>query len=185
MSEIKIYNLRIVPPDTVFNEIMGFKKQFEAVFGKQTLSKSKPHLTLATFAMSSQHQGILLKAFDQLSSIEKFKLDIQGFGIFERYSYVLHLNVPKTEEIEQIHALIKILWVRDLHRKPGSLKVSDTPHITISKTDGKKMLYESLTFFQETGYSKRIAVNQLTLVSRYEGKTWDYEHQIELSSKAQ
>lgn len=182
MAKIKIYNLRIVPPNPIFKEISQFKRQFEAVFGNQPLSKSKPHITLAAFRMDSDYQDILLKIFNQLSSVEEFKLEIQGFGIFENNSNVLYLKVSKTQEIEQILGIIKVMWIRDLHRKLASLKMSNSPHITISKTDGKRMLYKSLAFFQEVNYFRRIEVNQLTLVSRYEGKSWDSKHQIELST---
>ncbi|MGI9552451.1 MAG: 2'-5' RNA ligase family protein [Aurantibacter sp.] len=181
MSEIKIYNLRIVPPNPVFNEVVHFKRQFINTFGKQPLAKSKPHITLAVFEMDIQYQDILIKVFDQLSCIEKFKLDIQGFDIFENNANVLLLKVPKTDEIEYIHRQVKILMRRDFHRSQKSFEISNTPHMTISKTDGKKMLYESLAFFQKIGYSKEIAINHLTLVSRLKGKTWDWEHHIELA----
>jgi len=179
-SEIKIYNLRIVPQNPVFEDVIKFKEQFINVFGKQKLSRSKPHITLAAFQMDSQYQDILIKTFSPLSSIEKFALDIQGFGIFKNNSNTLHLRVPKTKEIEQIHTQLKIIWIRALHRKQSTLKKCNTPHITISKTDGKKMLYESLAFFQEIDYYRRIEVNHLTLVSRSLRKTWGWESHIKL-----
>ena len=96
MPDIKIYNLRIVPPDPVYNEVTHFKKQFIATFGKQPLSNSKPHITLAVFKMDSQYQDILIKIFNQLSTQNKFKLIIQGFEIFENNANVLLLKVPIT-----------------------------------------------------------------------------------------
>jgi len=180
-SEIKIYNLRIVPPNPIFNEVVEFKKQFITIFGKHPLSTSKPHITIAEFKMDIQYQEILLTAFRHLSNIEKFELDINGFGVFENNSHVLHLKVSKTEGIEEIYKQLKILWIRELHRKLTSLKNSNTPHITISKTDGKPMLSKSFEFFHKTDYKKSFEVFRLTLVSRYENRTWDWEHHIELS----
>ncbi|MEH6406738.1 MAG: 2'-5' RNA ligase family protein [Leeuwenhoekiella sp.] len=180
MDKIKIYNLRIVPPDPIFEEIVQLKKQFVTVFGKQPLSQSKPHVTLAAFKMYTHDEDKMLKAFNQLSAIAKFRVDIQGFSIFENNANVLSLKIPMTEEINQIHTRVKILWIRDLHRKPASIKISKTPHITISKTDGNKMLCESLTYFNKIEYSKQMEVNSLTMVSRNQNKTWDWEHQIYL-----
>ncbi len=116
-SEIKIYNLRIVPPNPFFEEILEFKKQFVAIFNKQPLANSKPHITIAEFKNDIEYQEILLKAFDQLSHIEKFELDINGFGMFVDQSHVLLLKISKTEKIEEIHKKLKILWIRDLHRR--------------------------------------------------------------------
>ncbi len=87
----------------------------------------------------------------------------------------------KSETIASIHQDIQTL--RDDHLK-GKLKsffISDTPHMTISKTTGKKMLYESLQHFQKNGHSEQIQVNHLTLVSRSKYKTWDWEHEIKLA----
>lgn len=180
-SKIKIYNLRIVPPLLIYKEVMEFKKQFIRVFGKQPLSKSKPHITIAEFQMDIQYQEILLTEFSQLSSIKKINLGINGFGVFENHSHVLHLKVSKSEEIEAIHKQLKILWIREMRRKLTSLNLPHTPHITISKTDGKQMLYKSFELFHKTDYKKNLEVNQLTLVSRYGGTTWNWEHQFKLS----
>jgi len=179
IPEIKIYNLRIVPSQPVFNEVVGFKKRFRDVFGNQPLSKSKPHITLAIFEMDTRYEDILIEVFDQLSIIGKFELDIEGFGIFKGESNTLILNVPKTKDIERLHTQLKILWSRDLHRKKA-LTLSSTPHITISKTNDTGMLHTSFELFQKTDYSKRIQITHLTLVSRYKGKTWDWEHHIAL-----
>jgi 2'-5' RNA ligase len=131
--------------------------------------------------MDLQYQDILLKVFDQLSGMEKFRLDIAGVEIFENYSKVLFLKVGNTEGIKRILEHLKILWSRDLHRNYGSLSVSDPPHMTISKTDGRGMLYDSLGLFQKTGFSKQIEVTHLTPVSGFAGKTWDWGHHIKLS----
>lgn len=180
-SKIKMYNLRIVPTSPVFEDVVDFKKKFENLFGKQPLSGSKPHITLASFKMNSKHQDSLIKVFGQLTRIEKLKLNIEGFDIFENKSNTLHLKVTKTENIERIHKEIQVLCEDNLGRKLKSLLISGVPHITISKTSTKKMLYKSLEHFQKNGYSKEIKVGHLTLVSRSKYKTWDWEHQIKLS----
>lgn len=182
-KKIKEYNLRIVPPSPVLEEVTNFKKQFRAVFGEQLFSKSKPHITVGSFLMNSDYEDTLIRILNQLSGLSKFELDIGGFDIFEKGSNTLHLKVTNPKDLKNVHRDFNILWIRDLHRKRTSLKESNTPHMTISKTTGKNMLYESLAYFQKTGYSRRIAVNQLTLVSRHEHKTWGKEHQIELSQR--
>lgn len=160
---------------------MEFKKQFVTVFDKQPLVNSKPHITIAEFKNDIEYQEILLKAFDQLSHIEKFELVINEFGIFENFSNVLLLKISKTEKIEEIQKQLKILWIHDLHRKLATLRITNTPHITISKTDGIEMLHKAFEHFRRANYTKQFDVNQLTLVSRYEYGTWDWEHQIKLS----
>lgn len=178
-SKIKIYNLRIVPASPVFEDVINFKKQFENLFGKQPLSRSKPHITIATFRMNSKYQDDLIEAFKKLLRNRKFKLAINSFSVFES-SKTLYLKVAKTEDIELVHRNVQILYDNDFKEKLESFYISESPHITISKTTGKKMLYESLVYFQKTDYSKEIQVGHLTLVSRLKYKTWDWEHQIKL-----
>lgn len=102
MKETKIYNLRIVPPEPMFQEIVQIKRQFEVAFGRQPLSRSKPHITLAEFEMYPQDEEILLKYFAQLSEFKKFQLDIQGFDIFKNAN-TLYIKVLNAEEIKNPH----------------------------------------------------------------------------------
>ena len=156
------------------------KGKFQDFFGKQPLSKSKPHITLGAFIMDTKHQDFLIDVLNRLSDIEKFKLVIRGFDIFDNAN-VLFLKISKSKEIELLHERVKSLYSKNLVGKIESFNVSTTPHITISKTDGKKMLRESLEFFNKNDYHRQIEVTHLTLVSRSNFKTWDWEHHIELS----
>lgn len=179
-SKIKIYNLRIIPSKIIYNDVLELKKQFEYLYGKQPLSGSKPHITLATFKMNSKYQNDLVQVIDRLSQRDAFKLSIDGYGIFEG-SKTLHLNISKHKTIEELHEGIRLLLNESLHKKIKRLLISEVPHLIISKTRGKKMLHESLKHFQKTKYRREIEVNHLTLVSRSKYRGWDWEHQIGLS----
>lgn len=178
-SKIKYYNLRIVPPDRVVEHVTEFKKEFERVYGKQPLSRSKPHIAIASFKMNSKYQDLLMQVLDQLSKSTTFKLSIDGFDVFED-SRTLYLKVSRNEAITAIHKNIQTLYDHYLKGKLRSFAILDYPHMTISKATGKKMLYESLIHFQKTGYSEQIDVARLTLVSRSKYKAWDWQHEIEL-----
>ncbi|WP_031429031.1 2'-5' RNA ligase family protein [Flavimarina sp. Hel_I_48] len=178
MAEIRIYNLRIVPTEPVFTEIVAFKKQFETVFGRQILSRSKPHCTIAAFKMDMEYEKFLLNALHQLSDTKCFPLKINDFGIFENTSKTLILNIQRSQEMEHLRQILKIVWIRELHRKLSSINISTTAHITISKTTGTKMLQESLAYFQQKKYIKTFEVTHLTLVSRRANKTWDSNYNI-------
>jgi 2'-5' RNA ligase len=158
---------------------MELKKQFEFLYGKQPLSRSKPHITIATFKMNSKHQDFLIEVFNQLRLRGGFKLEIDGFDVFEG-SKTLYLNICKSETLEAIHRDVQFLHDEHLKRRLKSFYISDNPQMTISRTTGKKMLYESLQHFQKNDYSKQIEVGHLTLVSRSKYKTWDWEHHIKL-----
>ncbi|UJH67354.1 2'-5' RNA ligase family protein [Allomuricauda sp. SCSIO 65647] len=179
-SKIKYYNLRIIPPDPIFDEVTALKKQFESSYGKQPLSGSKPHISIVSFKMNSKHQDFLIEVFERLSQKEAFELTLDGFGVFEK-SNTLYLKVSKSSAIEAIHREIEFLQDNYLKGKLKSFTIVDDPHMTISKTTGKKMLYDSLQYFQENDFSKQIEINQLTLVSRSKYKTWDWQHAIRLS----
>lgn len=176
-SKIKYYNLRIVPPELVFENVTALKKQFESTFGKQPLSRSKPHITLASFKMNSKYQDLLIQVFDQLSQRETFKLHIDGFDVFEG-SKTLYLKVPKSDTLATLHGDLQFLYGKHLKGRVRSFTISENPHMTISKTKGKKMLYESLQYFQNSAYSKQINVDHLTLVSRSKYRAWEEQHKI-------
>lgn len=179
-SKIKIYNLRIVPSKVIYNDVLQLKKQFEYLHGKQPLSGSKPHITLASFKMNSKYQNDLAQVMNQLSQRKAFKLAIDGYGIFEG-SKTLHLNISQHEAIEELHDEVRLVLNQSLNKKIKRFLISDIPHMTLSKTRSKKMLHESLKHFQKTKYKREIEVDHLTLVSRFKYRSWDWEHQIKLS----
>ncbi|GAA3581858.1 2'-5' RNA ligase family protein [Snuella lapsa] len=181
LTNPKIYNLRIVPPEPVFTDVTGFKKTFITHFGKQPLSASKPHITLAVFEMRPQYQDTLIKSFNALSNLQEFRLDVSNFDTFSgSKAKVLLLKVPITDALKQLHTQIKILWERDLHRKKTSLIVPDIPHMTISKAKDTAMLYKALELFRSIPYYNNFLVTNLVLIARDPGRTWDWEYRINL-----
>jgi 2'-5' RNA ligase len=172
---LKIYNLRIVPPQPIYDEVLNFKNKFIEKFGKHPLSKSKPHVTLAYFYMDTQYEDKLIKAFDQLASIKRFHL---GVGDFAFFPTVLILEISKTEEIDSIHAQTKRIWQQDLHFEKSALGISKPPHMTISRTKDKATLETSFSFFGKIGYKNEFEVDHLILTSRMPGKTWEWDHKI-------
>ena len=179
-SEIKYYNLRIEPPEPVFGKVTELKKLFEFAYGKQPLSRSKPHITIASFRMNVKHQDALIQVFNKLSERKAFKLNINGFDVFEG-SKTLYLNVTHTEALKTLHQQVWSLYSNHLKRNLKSFTISDTPHMTISTTKSKQMLYDSLQYFQKNQYSKQIEVNTLALVSKLKHRTWEWNHEIKLS----
>lgn len=178
-SKIKYYNLRIVPPKAVFDDVGMIKKQFEFAYGKQPLSRSRPHITIASFRMNAKHQDHLIAVFDQLAQKKTFKLTIDGFGIFEP-SNTLYLNVLENENLKAIRDEVRSLHRTHLKRRLRSFLISDHPHIIISKTTGSQMLHKSLQYFKEKGFTREFEVDHLTLVSRAKHKPWDWEYRIKL-----
>jgi len=182
MYTIKEYHLRIVPPEPIYGEVLNFKKEFMDTFGKHKYSKSKPHITLVLFRMTMEHENSIAKSFDQLSNMEKFQLQINGFNIIESRANVLLLDIPTAESIKNIQTNARIIWMKDLNGEPSKLIVSKTPHITISTTKDKETLHSSFNLFNKREYHRSFEVDHLVLTSRFIGKTWDWEHCIPLSS---
>ncbi|MBD0835486.1 hypothetical protein [Aestuariibaculum suncheonense] len=80
--DIKTYNLRIVPPSPVYDEVLAFKKTFIETFGDEPYSKSKPHVTLGFFKMDTAYETYLIKYLSALSLFKVFQMKIQGFDTF-------------------------------------------------------------------------------------------------------
>ncbi|MBJ6369250.1 2'-5' RNA ligase family protein [Snuella sedimenti] len=183
LTRPKIYNLRIVPPEPVYTDVTDFKKVFIEHYGKQPLSASKPHITLAVFQMLPYCQDTLVKTFDSLSEVPEFRLEVKSFGVFDGSAKVLLLKIPMSETMGQLHMQIRILWERDLHRKKNTLIVPSIPHMTISKVKDAAILYKALERFQNTPYYASFLVDHLVLTARPPSKTWDWSHKISLKSE--
>ncbi len=177
--EIGTYNLRIVPPDPIYSEVVRFKRLFEKLFERQRYTRSNPHITLSHFEMNTEYEHHLIATFSQLSNTKKFQLDLNGVGTFES-SKTLYINVSPSKAIDQLNLHIKQLWQYQLRRKAQDLKGMGKPHITISKAVGNAMLLESLDFFKKFGYQNNFTTNRLTLCKYQAGKGWKNISSIDL-----
>ncbi|HRV54058.1 MAG: 2'-5' RNA ligase family protein [Flavobacteriaceae bacterium] len=177
-EKVLIYNIRIVPPEPIYSQVLNYKTEFIATYGEHLLSKSKPHITIAKFIMSSLHQNFLVEHFESLVSTEKFNLQINGFGIFES-SGTLVLQINKSAELDVLLKNISDLKRALLLHKAKNFGLIYTPHLTISSFLDSKTLHSSLSHFKNIAYSKKpFEVDHLMITSRENGKTWDWEHQI-------
>lgn len=181
---VREYTLRIVPPSPIYEEILDFKSQFKNIFGKQIYSNSKPHITLAVFLMDAENQEELINILNSLSSEKKFCLEITGFEIFEN-ALVLLLGIKESAELLTLSQVLKSLFKNSLESLiiKGKLRFSNSPHITISKTEDNIMLSTSYQAFKNVLYQKEFKVDNLILTSRLPYKTWDWEHKIELKQE--
>ena len=179
-TRIKYYSLRVVPPEPIYDRVMGIKNRFEFAYGKQPLSRSKPQITVASFLMNAKHQDFLVSIFDQLAKRKTFEVQIDGFDVVQATN-TLCLKVLKNKDLEELHHDVEDLYNRHLGNKLKSFSISHTPHMTISKTTGQQMLLASLDYFKNNRYSAKFEVNHLMLTSRSKHKSWDWEHKIKLS----
>jgi len=180
MPVIRIYHLRIVPPEPIYSDIVSFKQQFRDTFGNLKYSKSKPHITLAFFNMDVVHEPEMIKHFEALSNSKSFTIQIKGINSFEEESYVLFLDIVNPQPVLDIQTKIQQLWLNGLQHKTSELTISNSPHVTISTTKDKATLDESFKIFVGINYSEIFKVDHLVLTSRLPGKTWDWEYQIAL-----
>lgn len=179
-EKVLIYNIRIVPPEPVYSQVLNFKKEFIDNYGEQLLSKSLPHITLGKFVMSASFQNLLVEHFESLGEIEKFSLKANGFGVFES-SGTLILQINPSKELETLLKTIGDLKRALLYHKAKNFGLIYTPHLTIASFLDQKILNSSLSHFKNIAYSKQpFEVDHVIITSRENGKTWDWEHRINL-----
>ena len=180
-EKVLIYNIRIVPPEPLYSQVLKFKEEFVEVYGEHMLTKSTPHITLAKFKMSSSYQNYLVEYFEALNTFKKFRLEASGFNIFEG-SNTLILKVNATQVLETLLVTIGNLKRALLYHKAKNFGLIYTPHLTIASMVEPETLRASLKHFKNIAYSKQpFEVDHLMITSRENGKTWDWEHRINLS----
>lgn len=180
-EKVLIYNIRIVPPEPLYSQVTNFKKEFIENYGEQLLSKSTPHITLAKFVMSTSFQNLMLEHFNTLGQTKKFSLKANGFGTFES-SGTLLLQITPSKELETLLKTISALKKTFLHHKAKNFGLIYTPSISIASMLDSKTLKDSLRHFKSIVYSQHpFEVDHLIITARENGKTWDWEHRVNLS----
>lgn len=179
-EKVLIYNLRIVPPEPVYSQVLDYKKEFVDRYGEHILTNSSPHITVAKFIMSATLQNVLVENFEVLSDVSKFSLKVNGFGILESNgSLVLQIN--NSHDFEGLLAKIARLKRALLYHKAKNFGLIYTPSITIASFLEQEVLHESLSYFKYLDYYHHFfGVDHILITSRENGKTWDWEHKINL-----
>lgn len=178
---IRSYNIRLIPPEPLFSQVTNFKKEFIDSYGEQLLTKSKPHITLAKFVMSTSFQKLLVEYFKSLGQTKKFVLKLRGFDTVES-SGTLLLQINPSEELGTLLRTIGNLKRTMLHHKVKNFGLSYTPHLTIASMLDPVTLQASLNHFKNIAYPQQpFEVDHLIITSRKHGKTWDWEHRIDFS----
>ncbi|MEL0457373.1 2'-5' RNA ligase family protein [Flavobacteriaceae bacterium SZ-1-7] len=177
---IREYTLRIVPPNPIYEHVLGLKGKFRDIFGKYQYSSSKPHVTMALFRMETKYEERLVNIVTKLSKEKYFTVDILGINAFYN-AHVLLLEIDNSKDISEFFHKTSALFNEELNDVVPKIFISKSPHMTISKVKNKAMLDDCLELFKKQPYSNSFIVKELILTSRRLNQTWDWELSIPLS----
>src|SRR5688572_14606181 len=81
-----LYFIAIIPPDTICNELTGFKEDFAKRFNSKKALRIIPHITLKIpFRLAESEHDALIAWFKGLKlNIRPFTVTLNGFGSFSR-----------------------------------------------------------------------------------------------------
>ena len=180
-EKVLIYNIRIVPPKPLFDQVISIKEEFVEHFGEHLLSNSDPFITVAKFKMSALHHNYLMDTFkNHLSELSPFHLMADGIGKFENGS-TLCVNIRESKKFEALLKQIGGLKRALLFHKAKNFSLNHRPIIPISSFLDKNLLDSSFNHFKNKIVFQTIfEVDHLLITSRENGKTWDWEHRIDL-----
>jgi 2'-5' RNA ligase len=170
-----LYFAAIIPPESVRDEITGFKKDIAERFASKAALKVIPHITLkAPFKLDATRNDDVVDWFESITlTVTPFQVDLIDFGSFEKKS-VIYIAPVLTTELQTLQQEI----LKSFRSSFPEVVVMDPdfrykPHITIGYRDWPSEKYEEA--WKEYGfmnYKASFAVQDIQLML-HDGRKWN------------
>jgi 2'-5' RNA ligase len=140
----KKYFIAIVIPEPLYSEIESIKQELFQQHGLKGALRSPCHITLhRPFEWKEEREEELISKISDFRFDTSFTIKLNDFAFFE--PRVIFVDVVKTEELSELHTLLKNHCKKNLHLFN---EVDDMrgfhPHITVAFRDLKKPVFYQL-----------------------------------------
>ncbi|PJJ68281.1 2'-5' RNA ligase [Chryseobacterium geocarposphaerae] len=161
----KMYFIAIYPPQSIIEEINGFKKDLAINFANSKALKNEAHITLCPpFDREAELENDIHEAFQKINTdLLPFEVILNGFGSFPNpKNPVLFVQPEENENLRQLQLNVK--------EKFNFRKYSFNPHLTVGYRD---LTYENFIkawgIYQNKSYKTKFLVDKILLL-RHDGK---------------
>lgn len=172
------YFIALVPPKTIFTEVMKLKEEVRDSYASKEALRSPPHITLhMPFKYKEDREEQIISLLAGFAKSQRpFHLSHDGFGAFEPRVIFVKVTLPD-ELAEMRQGLVK--------RMRSELKLDNSdyknhgflPHMTIAFRDLKKpMFYEAWEKYQSQPFLHEWSCDSMCLL-KHDGREWQ-QHRV-------
>lgn len=125
------YLLLLIPPDSLGTSIIALKKRFAADY-PLSITRSKPHFTLATFRLQVRHESLIIRRLKQVAMYTApFEVELKDYGKFQQPNTIFIDVVSRTSIQDLVREIrSKMRGYMKSYSKPHFIM---TPHLTIAR----------------------------------------------------
>jgi 2'-5' RNA ligase len=175
------YNLRLVPTNPLYSQIVNLKSEFIRYFGAGLYSRSSPHITIASFCMNTQNEMKLLRGLEDSLTDQNFPVRLHQVSGFDNIGMVV-IDVAKNQVLmNQISLLQKVLKF-DLKLTSKNFSVIDRFHITIGRASNSLDYRKAILLLNTLEYDREFTATEFVLAKRPFGEqtAWQPCYKFEL-----
>ncbi|WP_291889890.1 2'-5' RNA ligase family protein [Chryseobacterium sp.] len=155
-----MYFIAIYPPQSIIEEINGFKKDLAINFANSKALKNEAHITLCPpFDREAELENDIHEAFQKINTdLLSFEVILNGFGSFPNpKNPVLFVQPEENKNLRQLQLNVK--------EKFNSRTYSFNPHVTVGYRD---LTYENFIkaweIYQNKSYKTKFLVDKILLL---------------------
>ncbi|MCY7410552.1 MAG: 2'-5' RNA ligase family protein, partial [Chitinophagales bacterium] len=163
------YQIAIVPPPHVCNEVMALKKKFHEQFNHYQAITLKPFITLCNFTLVELNEADLIKKIASICHQQfPFKIKLKNFKHNRRNS--IFISIEKPDHLIDLVTLLN----KELQLSSKESFFNYSPQLTIARDLEPEKLSKAIPLFQALEYENAFKTNSIVILRR-EIKTVKYE----------
>jgi 2'-5' RNA ligase len=158
--------LLVAHPDAEVNEkVLAEKKSFTSTYLQKITSKTKPHITIASFLAREAMEDTILRYTQRICSQQpSFNVELNNFSGFPPHTIFLRVQNP--QPFKELVKELKVVsnYVKSCSCPPVTL--ISNPHLSIARRLPETMYLKAMMDYSQRTFHETFMVSELVLLRR-------------------
>jgi hypothetical protein len=165
IHSLREYRLVIYPDIAAYNKLMAEKERFSRRFGVESVMKSFPSITVASFYAREGMEETLIRWIQRICSLcNSFYVTLNNYSGFP--SHTIYLRITDARPFRQLARQLKSIddYVSSSCGRPASL--NQHPYLALAEELPAAVYERAMPFYSSKILRASFAVNELVLLAR-------------------
>ncbi len=159
------YLLVIRPDDEVYNKVTAEKQNFYDQYRQKVSVKTRPHITVASFAAREEMEETLIRWVQRVSSQQKsFQVALNNYSGFPEHT--IYLRVQDHQPFKQLATQLKVIDSYIRSNGCPAVTLINRPHLSIARRLPPDVYEKALIDYSQKTFCESFTAHELVLLRR-------------------
>jgi 2'-5' RNA ligase len=166
-TQLGLYEYLVVahPDATVNKKVMVEKETFTNEYDQKIAVKTKPHITVASFAAREAMEETIVRYTQRIcSQLHSFEVSLNNYSGFPPHT--IYLRVQNPQPFKQLAKELKVVssYISSCSCPPA--KLITNPHLSIARSLPETIYLKAMMDYSQKTFHETFMVNELVLLRR-------------------